>query len=468
MSSLRNSPCAPSRRRTERGSAVITVLVLAAITAVISSSFLFRSIQEAKLATRSYYQSVVLNLAEAGIEEGFFAANTSAFTTANGWSLVSGSTTSYKKTITTGLAFEQGTGSIYVRVDNATSLTPIVLAAGRITILNQPAMAKQLRVAATKRRLWGNGMVSKGHITFSGNTAIDSYSSTVGVYNAASNRTDQATVASNSTDVDPIVVGSNSTIYGYVATTGADPVVGTNGRIYGATTPSATLVDSTRVRRDFTANLPDVSAPTTTAISLAAVTTPVSLPRVGDVAGANGRYLYTTTGVTLAGSEAFTITGPVDVIVTGNVAISGNAYFNISGSSTTSSLNLYSPGTIALGGNGVVNGTSKAAKMTVWGTAPSSSSQSVSITGNGEFIGTIYAPNAALHLAGNGATSGAVIGGTITISGNGNFHYDTDLASVETTVDTSFRVTAWTELTAAAGSGAAFARDNTGPFAGIF
>src|SRR4051812_38764749 len=114
MSSPRNSPCGPNRRRTDRGSAVITVLVLAAVTAVIASTFLFRSVQESKLATRSYYQSVVLNLAEAGIEEGLFASNTSNFTTGNGWSLVSGSTTSYQKTIT-GIAFDQGTGAIYVR-----------------------------------------------------------------------------------------------------------------------------------------------------------------------------------------------------------------------------------------------------------------------------------------------------------------------------------------------------------------
>src|SRR5205085_2063276 len=91
MSSQRNSPCAPNPRRTDRGSAVITVLVLAAVTAVIASGFLFRSLQEAKLAGRSLLQSAALNLAEAGVEEGLYAANGGGFSTANGWAFASGS-----------------------------------------------------------------------------------------------------------------------------------------------------------------------------------------------------------------------------------------------------------------------------------------------------------------------------------------------------------------------------------------
>src|SRR3954468_23838138 len=101
MSSPRNSRCGRNRLRTERGSAVITVLVLAAVTAVIAAGFLFRSAQEAKLATRSFYQSAALHLAEAGLEEGLYAANTSSLTSANGWTLVTGSSTDYQKTITT-------------------------------------------------------------------------------------------------------------------------------------------------------------------------------------------------------------------------------------------------------------------------------------------------------------------------------------------------------------------------------
>jgi hypothetical protein len=464
MSSPLNSRCGPNQRRTDRGSAVITVLVLAAVTAVIASGFLFRSAQEAKLANRSLYQSVALNLAEAGIEEGLFAANTTTFTTANGWTLASGSTTDYVKTINSGLGFTQGTGVIYMRVENATSFSPTVIAAGVISIPNQPNIVKQIRVSAGKRRLWANGMVAKGSLTFSGNTAIDSYDSNNGVYNAVSNRGDQVSVATLSTALDPIVLNSNATIYGYVATGADDPVVGANGRIYGATTPVGTAVDTTRIRHDFSANLPDSVAPTTTAMSIPVMNATISLPRAGDTVGTNGRYLYTTTSMTLAGTDAVTITGPVDIIVTDSIGIAGNAGITVSSAGASTSLNIYCPGTISIAGNGLTNLTNVPAKTTIWGTAASGSTQSVNIAGNGSFTGTIYAPNGQVSMTGNGDTNGAIIAKTVTVGGNGKFHYDIQLAAL--TSDSSYRVSSWVELSAAAGSGNAFARDSREPFTG--
>lgn len=457
------------RYRCTRGSAVITVLILAAVTAVIAAGFLSRSNQEARLATRSFFHSVALNLAEAGVEEALHAVNSSAVNSANGWALASGSTTDFVKSITSGLDFQQATGAIHIRVDQAASTNPVIIVAGVVSIPKQQAVIKQIRVGGSKRHLWSNSIVAKGTVTFSGNASIESYDSTLGPYNAATNRSDLATVASASTDLDPIVVGSNASIYGYVATTGADPVVGGNGRIYGATTPTGTLVDQSRIRRDFTANLPDATAPTGTAIALAAISSTLTLPRVGDVAGANGRYLYSTTGVGMAGNNTVSIKGPVDLIVTGNVSVSGNGSITIGGTgSTDPSLNLYTSGDINFTGNGMVNLTQDPSKTALWGTTPSGSTQTLSVGGNGEYVGTVYAPNAAITMAGNGGSSGAVIGNTVTISGNGNFRYDTRLGTLTTDMDTSFRVNSWSELTGTPGGGSPFVRDNRAPFASLF
>jgi hypothetical protein len=453
----------------QRGSAVITALVLAAVTAVIASGFLFRSAQEAKLATRSFFQSAALNLAEAGIEEGLHAANSDALTAANGWALVSGSTTDYFKNITSGFNFTQATGAIYIRVERSNPLVPVIIAAGVISIPQQPRMVKQLRVAGMKRRLWANGIVSRNTLTFSGNAQVDSYDSNVGVYNAATNRSDLASVATSSTAVDPVVLGSSATIYGYVATGANDPVVGTGGRIYGVTTPIGTLVDPTRIRRDFVANLPDVTAPTAVATSVSDITRNITLPRPGDAVGANGRYQYTATSINMESHDTVKITGPVDLVVTGNISVRGLAGLVIGGSgSTNPSLNIYCPGSIELGGTSALNATNKAASLTVWGTAPSTGTQTVTITGTADFIGTIYAPNAAVNLNGNGATNGAIIGKTVTVAGSGVFHYDVRLGDIGTTLDVSYRITNWNELTAATGSGSAFARDNRPPFAALF
>lgn len=469
MSSPRNSRCGRNRPASERGSAVLTALVLAAVTAVIASSFLFRAAQEARLATRSFFQSVALNLAEAGVEEGLYAANSDDFTSGNGWSLVSGTTSDYSKSITAGFSFQQASGEIYIRVDSSDSLSPTVTATGVVRIPGQPVLLKQLRVVSGKRRIWSNGIVVKNTLTFSGTASIDSYDSQIGNWNSSTNRSDHATVATTSTALDPIVVGSNATIYGYVSTGGAEPIVGSGGRIYGSTTPAGTLVDTTRIRHDFTANLPDASAPTGSAISLGSITTNLTLPRVGDTPGANGRYLYTATQLSVAGSEVLAALGPVDLIVTGNISLTGTSSIAIGGvGATNPSLNIYCPGSITIAGNGVVNSTNLPANFTIWGTTASPGTQTISAGGNGMYTGTIYAPNADVTLNGNAGTSGAIIGRTATVAGNGQFHYDIRLGGVPATMDAYYRPSSWCELTGVPGGGSSFARDNRTPFATLF
>jgi len=107
MFSSRHSPSRVplAARSPQRGSAIVAVLVLAGGTAVISSGFLYRAVNAANLATRFFYQTVALNLAEAGIEEGLHAANSSILNAANGWTLASGSTTDYVNSITSGFNF---------------------------------------------------------------------------------------------------------------------------------------------------------------------------------------------------------------------------------------------------------------------------------------------------------------------------------------------------------------------------
>lgn len=454
------------------------MLVLAAVTAVISASFLSRSAQESKLATRSLYQTVALNLAEAGIEEALHAVNMTAVNTANGWSLASGSTTDYVKTISSGLVFQQASGAIHIRIDGATAATPVITSAGVVTIPNQPKLIKQLRVSgAGPAKIWSNGIVAKGNVTFSGSADIDSYDSLLGNWNASTNRSDKATVATNAT----VQLSGSAYIYGYVATGGAAPSVGDSGRIYGATSPSTPLVDASRVRRDFNANLTDATAPTTTAISLGAYavggSSIASLPRALDLPGANGRYLYTCSSLTVDGSGRLNITGPVDIIVTGNTSVGGSGYIAVGGGvSINPSFNLYCPGTITIGGSGMVNNTSLPINSSIWGTKPAGgTAQTISVTGSGAYKGTIYAPNGNIVIDGSGGLYGAVIGNTVTLSGSAVIHYDVRLAN-QTSVggptagvnSAYFRVSSWAELTDLPGSGDAFARDNRAPFAALF
>lgn len=454
----------------ERGSAVITVLVLAAVTALIAASLLARALQESRMATRSVFQAVALNLAEAGIEEGLHAANTNRLNGANGWALAAGASDDFVKTVE-GIALQSASGSFRVRVDQGSSIAPTIIAAGVVDLPGQPRIVKQLRVTVAKRSLWANGIVAKDAVTFSGNVSVDSYSSQVGPYNAATNRSDQATVATMRTQSDPIVLNSNASIFGYVATGGQDPTVGSGGRIYGLTTPSGTLVDQTRIRRDFSANLPDVAAPTASAYALGAVNTNLTLPRSGDVSGANARYLYTMTSLQLAGSDALTVLGAVDVVVSGKVTTAGNSRLMVGSELVpTANLNLYVSGQVDIQGNGVVNNTNLPANMAIWGTLPTSSGsrQDIKIGGNGSYVGVIYAPNAVVDLTAQNGISGAIISHETKVAGSGTFHYDVRLGTVAQSFDVAFRPTSWSELSQAANSGSAFARDAREPFNTLF
>jgi hypothetical protein len=52
----------------------------------------------------------------------------------------------------------------------------------------------------------------------------------------------------------------------------------------------------------------------------------------------------------------------------------------------------------------------------------------------------INAPQAAVSLSGNGAAFGSIIGNSITLNGNGGFHYDTSLGA-----SPGFAVASWNE-----------------------
>jgi len=444
------------------------VLLLAAIAAAAAGWLLTRASQEVRLATRSYYLVTALNLAEAGVEEAMWAANSAAFTSAHGWADAAGGG-AVVLSRATGLDVAQGAAEIHVRVDAPSSPNPVVTALGVVRLPGQRDLVKQLRVTLARRAVWANAIVAKGAVTFNGNNvAIDAYDSLVGPWHATTNRLDQATVATTSTSNAGLAV-NNADIYGYVATGGGLPVVGPAGSVLGATSPSSPKLDPSRLRTDFSYNIPDSTAPAGAPIVLADITTTLTLPRVGDTPDANGRYLYQTGQIDF-NNKTLTIAGPVDLVVISDISIGGG-----SGSITlgaTSELRLYAGGNVSLSGDGAVNPTGVSSRLQLYGTRTQAATatlgpQQFSLGGNAGFAGLIYAPNADVSLHGGGSSGlfdGALVARNVTLNGNYAFHYDIRNSSLPS--ERYFRPTGWLELTAPAGGGAGLARDNREPFAG--
>jgi hypothetical protein len=472
MSSRPNTRSAPSPRRTERGSALVAILLIAAIAATVAAHLLTGVVAEQRYATRSVYQSVAMNLAEAGVEQAMWAVNNGWVDATRGWADATDGSGAKVRSTTSGLALTQGSGEIFLRLDNPASNTPIVTALGIVRLPGQGTIVKQLRVRLERRSMWANAIVAKGHVTFNGNrTTIDAYDSSVGPWHSTSNRLDKATVATNLATNGGIAV-NNADVFGSIATGGGEPLVGPNGSILGATSPSGLTnnIDPSNVRRDFAYNIPDAVAPTPLSGNLNAITTSLTLPRTGDTPGPNGRYVYRATEIDF-NNQTLTINGPVDLVVSGDVEIGGGSGAIVVNSGSSPQLGLYVAGDISISGSGAVNQTNSPPNMSIYGTRSLSQvatlgRQQFNLSGNASYSGLVYAPNADISLRGGGSTGrfdGAIIAYSVTFNGNYDFHYDVRLAGIQS--ERYFKPSSWIELTAGAGTGAPLARDNRQPFA---
>lgn len=87
------------------------------------------------------------------------------------------------------------------------------------------------------------------------------------------------------------------------------------------------------------------------------------------------------------------------------------------------SLKIFASGSVALAGQGLLNGSARPEKLQLY-----SSGSSIDVSGSTALYGVIYAPRSAIAFAGNTEVFGAVIGRTIRAQGTHDFHFDESLA----------------------------------------
>jgi hypothetical protein len=467
-------PSSRPDRRAERGSVLIVSLIFAAIIAISLTSYIKMSTTALNLSNRSFNGIAAMNLADTGLEQAVWSFNraTGGYTDAwTSWNTPVGN--NITRTLT-GFTLPHGataTIKIYVQDYNSSGTPlPLIVAKSIVTPATGPAQEKWVEVTLRRRSLFATGLVAKDEIAFTGNTGVDSWNSdpdnnsgTAAIPYSAGVAHDKGSVGSVSVTSDVSV--QNADIYGYASVGGPSTTaitVGPTGRVgpYGT---AAGVKDPSRVASDFTASLDDVTAPTTSGYTLTAITGPITLPRGGDSAAADGKYYYDVPSVSLSGNDTnkITVTGNVVMRVTNTVgttlSLTGNASITLSSGAKFA---LYGAGDMSLGGNGVINGSSDAATMNqpvnfqIWGTKATSAlgtPQSISISGNGAFSGIIYAPFASLSLNGGGTSGGlwgSAVAKTITVVGDQNFHYDESLANYGS--NNPFGITRWRELVTAA------------------
>lgn len=445
---LRRSP-RTSLPRSSRGAVLIVALLLAALIAVALGSYLTLNLSSTRLAKRSFNSFAALNLAEAGAEEAVWSFNRAQRGATDAWEQWKNNGTAAWNKFSFDLgAHTNGTVKVYVdRFNPGASARPKIYAQSAVGSASETNVTKMIEVTLRRRSLFANGLVAKEAIVFAGAvSSVDSWDSdpdnsaaTAAIPYSSTVRTDNGTVGSTSVANSAVLI-NQAHIWGYVATGGAAPEVGSGGTVRGAGTPPDVKVDPRRVSTDFNADFDAVVVPVD-GIFLAA------LPSVLGVPGLKTK--WRTASINLTGKETLTILGDVTLVLT---ASTGDAV-NVAGTAEIiipdgSSLTLYTAADVKIAGRGITNGNVQPISCQIYGTSTTPSGQDMQITGNGSLAAVVYAPNGDVTINGNGDIMGSVVARNIKLTGNAAFHYDESLA--ERDANEPFTIAKWRELTSAA------------------
>lgn len=430
--------------RDRKGSVLIVTLILGSAIALALGSFMAVTINTVRMSQRSFYANSSLNLAEAGLEEALYALNTGDWT---GWSTHSSGADNRFRAVGPFNLGQQASGDIAIVVFNATtSPTPTIVAQGESAPSSGAVIVKQLEVKVRRRSHWATGVVAKENVKFSGgNVYVDSYSScdptysTGGAYDPSKHR-DRGSVASARVVSEVGVDVGNSDVWGYVSTSGADVDVGPNGTVRGEDTPGGVKKDPSRITKDFPgAGFELEEAPTSFDSIYTDISGTATLGTAGTSTTIKAANMLNTNGNTIE------VYGDVTLYVTNKVDLKGDFFVR-----PGSTLELYVDGDMFVGGNGQVNETGLPENLKIYGTAATAGGQTIKLHGNGIMHAAVFAPNANIELKGGGSSgemSGSVIGNTVTMTGNYDFHYDECLEDASD--GNPFAVASWRELNSA-------------------
>ncbi|MEI6233364.1 MAG: hypothetical protein WCT04_09940 [Planctomycetota bacterium] len=266
------------------------------------------------------------------------------------------------------------------------------------------------------------GAFGKSGVTLTGVAQTDSFSSALGTTYAA-----QVAAAGGKDIYDATVgaggnVGSNMNINGVGniivhgnATPGPGMAVSLTGgaTVTGSTTAAAALYDTPSYIYSPPSGLTAMSYSGNNTVTIAA-----------------GNYRFASDFKQTGGTVTFAA-GITNIYLDSGLKQSGQGLIVLAAGAT---VNIYQDkdGSFDMAGQGLTNNTQIASSFNV----VSASIGTVNVTGQGNIYATVYAPDASAKVAGNGEFFGAVIADTVTLSGLGEFHYDTAATSpgIKTTV----------------------------------
>lgn len=423
---------------------LVVSLLVAAFIALFLGSYLSLNLGTARLAQRTFNRGAAFHLAEAGLEEGLWTYNqllASAPAPWQDWQTIQDS--AWRRFDNFQLS-PSTTGSVKVYASPAypgDAARPTLVALATVTSPGGAPVTQLLEVVLQRRSLFGGGLVARDGLYFrGGNTSFDSWDSdpdqnpaTAAVPYSAAVRADTGSIGTGASTTGDLLI-TKTRIHGFVRTAGIDPVVDSTGFI-GPFGTAGGVIDPSRIARDFHADFPAVSAPSGGTL----------LASFGSTLGTVGQKTSWRAGsLRLSGASKLTILGDVTLVLTDAItalSVTGNASLVIP---SGSSLVIYCDGDVLIGGRGVTNLNPSPAAFQLWSTASGTRAQRLAVVGNGALGAALFAPEGDITINGNGDVSGALVGRTITFTGNAAFHYD--LALGRLSAHAPFRASGWSTV----------------------
>ena len=292
-------------------------------------------------------------------------------------------------------------GDIEIAVYGCGTAEVAITSKGTLSSITGPIVARTVKVLLHEHKLFDSAILAQENISLNGTPYVDSYDSSVGLYGEDGNAGLEGDVVTNSQADPAIQLDGNVTINGDTST-GPEGTVSVQGSstISGDTTHTADVFMPPVTVPSNLENLTQESGPS--------LITPIT-----------GNHKYSS--INLTGSQIVTLSGNVNLYITGTIATSGSSQIIMEANST---LNIYFTGDVSLAGNGISNQDGDPSDLTFYGTSTVSN---VSLSGISSFYGTFYAPSASCSITGNTEIFGAIAGGSVSHSGTAGVHFDEHL-----------------------------------------
>ena len=428
--------------RYDRGNTLMVTLLLCLILGILMASYLWVIKTQELAVARSQRWNKAMVMAETGVEDALALLNdgmliSAALGPADGarWTATTSTITRKALTSTEKTQFEASWYTVTINKSNPTN--PVVTATGFVPVPATTQVVSRAVTVTTKAKpafpIKAPMIVVNTFDANGFNIRADSFDSTLtnlfpgGVYNTT-NAMDHGDIVTLSTNNDAVHVGNAKIkgevrtppggVQGVTATVGSQGSVGDNAWVNGGYTG----FESGHFAADVTFTFDPVVLPNLTWYS----------PTGGNPNGTNYTYVlnsatpnYKITG-DLSGGQTIYVQSPNTILyVTGSVTINSDQVVVGPGAS----LSMYVAGPSGeIKGNGIVNGSGVAKNFIYYGLPTNTA---INFSGNANYVGSIYAPNADFHLGGGGSDvydfSGACITKTATMNGHFNFHYDNAL-----------------------------------------